>query len=293
MVDRRKLLSEERVRLGPAVVEGLRVVRAHAAGVLLLTFLLSLAVEVAFGAIQAGNPDFAQTGALTGMDSLWSITTREWNLPAMVMFLTVVPVVVGAVSVLIVATELGAEPTTGAAVRGALARAGRLLAVSIALAAAMAVVVAFAILVDGLLPSPLPTSDIGNVFSALVLVAGFVLLSGFALAAYPVAAVERGGPIDAVRRTIEVARRPFRVWVGRAFAILLLASIVSAVVRFVVMQIVRGIEKGALVESIGEAVADTVFLPIVAAGAAMTYLDVRGRQDEGLERDGVRADLPL
>lgn len=292
MVDRDKLLAEERVRLGPAVVEGLRVLRTHAVGLLLLTFLPALAVELAFGYVQARDPDFQQTGALTGMDAVWSVITREWNYPALALFVTVVPLVAGTVAILTVATEVDREVSVGAAVRGVLRRALRLLSVTVALLAAVAVVIGLAIVVDGIVPNPLPAGSISDVFSAMVLAAGLIVLTAFALAAYPVAVSEDGGPVEAVTRTVELTLKRFSVWLGRAFAIALLAAVLAAAVRFVVMQIVRMIEKGVMVEAIGEAVADTVAIPLFAAAAAMTYLDIRGREGP-VDADDVRRQLPV
>lgn len=293
MVDRTKLLSEDRVRLGPAVAEAWRAVLRRAGGIVVLTAALVLPLELLAAQLQADDPDVPVSGSLTGFDGLWAVVKLEFALGDLLVFLTALPLVAGVAAVVAAGAQAGRGPSVGRALAGVLPRLPRLLVLTVLVGAAIVAVGALGALVDLVAPDVLPTTSLGDVAAAMVLVVGWAALLPYALATFPVGAIEGGGPFGAVRRLLEVVHRHYVVWLGRAAAIFFGAALLASLARWIVLQILRTFEKGVLVEAVGEAIADLVFIPLVGAAAALTYLDVRARAEAAFDEEQLREDLPV
>lgn len=286
-MDRDKLVSEDKVQLGPLVLETFRVLRARLAGLIVLGLVLLVPLELIGAAITRQNPDIPRTGAPVGADALTAVIEVEPVLGDLLVFLIGVPLLAGTVVLVVVAAQLGRELRVGDAWRMALRRLPALLGVTVALALGAAAVIGVAALIDLIVPDILPSGSIASVIGVVILLAGFTTLLPFAVAGYPAAAVDGRGAVDTVRSAFRSARQSFVDLLGRGVAIVALASVLGALVRFVVMLVIGLLGSGWAIEAIGEAVADLVFIPIFAGGAALAYLDLRGRRGE-VDRDQLR-----
>lgn len=286
-MDRDKLVSEDKVQLGPLVLETFRVLRAHLVGLIALGLVLLVPLELLGAALTRQNPDIPRSGAPVGADALTAVIELEPVLGDLLVFLIAVPVLAGTVALVVVAAQLGRELPIGDAWRVALRRLPALLGVTVALALGAAVVIAVAALIDLVVPEILPSGSISSVLGVVVLLAGFTALLPFAVAGYPAAAVEGGGAIDTVRSVVRSGRQSFVDLLGRGVALVALASVLGALVRFVLMLVIGLLGSGWAIQAIGEAVADLVFIPLFAGGATLAYLDLRGRRGE-VDRDQLR-----
>lgn len=286
-MDRDKLVSEDKVQLGPLVLETFRVLRARLVGLIALGLVLLVPLELVGAALTRQNPDIPRSGAPVGADALTAVIEVEPVLGDLLVFLIAVPLLVGTVALAVVAAQLGRELRIGDAWRVALRRLPALLGVTVALALAAAVVIAVAAVIDLVVPEILPSGSIASVLGLVVLLTGITALVPFAVAGYPAAAVEAGGAVDAVRSAVRSGRQSFVDLLGRGVALVALASVLGALVRFVVMFVIGLLGSGWAIQAIGEAVADLVFIPIFAGGATLAYLDLRGRRGE-VDRDQLR-----
>lgn len=286
-MDRDKLVSEDKVQLGPLVLETFRVLRARLAGLIVLGLALLVPLELLGAALTRQNPDVPRSGAPVGADALTAVIEVELVLGDILVFLFAVPLLAGTVVLVVVAAQLGRELRVGDALRTASRRLPGLLGVTVALALAAAVVIGVAVMIDLVVPEILPSGSVSSVLGIVVLLAGFVALLPFAVAGYPTAVVGGGGAVDTVRSSVRSGRQSFVDLLGRGVALVALASVLGALVRFVVMLPIGLLGSGWAIEAIGEAIADLVFIPIFAGGAALAYLDLRGRRGE-VDRDQLR-----
>lgn len=279
-MDRGKLLSEEKVRGGDALIEMGRVLRRYAVGLIAFGLLVVVPLELVGAALTRDNPDIPRTGAPVGTDLLSGLIKLEPVLGDVLVLLVGVPLIGGTAVLLTAARQVDRAPDVPTAIGAAVRRAPWLVLVSLVLAVGIGIVAGVAGLLDLLIPGILPTGGIDDVVASVVLLAGLVALLPYAVVAYPAALLQRATAGEAVRSAFAVARDDFVMLLGRGIGVFAVASILGTVARFIVMLIVGPVSTGPFAQAIGEAVADVVFIPVFAAGATLVYLDTRGRRGE-------------
>lgn len=279
-MDRDKLVSEDQVRFGPALIEAGRVLWRYAGALLAVGLALVLPLELLGAALTRGNPDVPRSGAPVGTDVVSGLIKVEPILGDVLVLLLGVPVVAGAVVLLVAAVQVERPVSLSTAFAAARKRAGRLILVSVTLAAGIAVASLVSALLGAAIPEVLPAAPVSDVVAAVVLLIGFAALLPYAVVAFPSAMLQRSSAGAAIRSAFVVARDEFVMLLGRGLVVFVLASALGTIARAVVMLVVGLIGTGPFADAIGEAVADAVFIPAFAAGATLMYLDVRGRRGE-------------
>lgn len=290
-MDRRKLMSEEKVRVGPALLEVGRILRRHGTGLIALGLGVLVPLELIGAALTRGNPDVPRTGAPVGTDVLSALIKLEPVMGDVLVLLIGVPLIAGTAVLLTAAAQTDRTLDVAGAVRGAVRRIATLFLVTLTLALGVGIVAGVAGLLDLVIPGILPSGSIADVIASVVILAGLVALLPLAVAAYPAAMLERSSGVDTVRSALRLAGDGFVMLLGRAIAIVAVASILGTIARFVVMLIVGLVGSGPFANAIGEAVADTVFIPVFAAAATLVYVDIRGRRgdmDQEVLARGIR-----
>lgn len=279
-MDQRKLMSEEKVRVGPALLEVGRILRRHVAGLIALGLGVLVPLELIGAALTRGNPDVPRSGAPVGTDVLSALIKLEPVMGDVLVLLIGVPLLAGTAVLLTAAAQTDRTLDVAGAVRGAARRIATLFLVTLTLALGVGIVAGVAGLLDLVIPGILPTGSIADVVASVVILAGLAALLPLAVAAYPAAMLERSSGLDTVRSALRLAGDGFVMLLGRAIAIVAVASILGTIARFVVMLVVGLVGSGPFANAIGEAVADTVFIPVFAAAATLVYVDIRGRQGD-------------
>lgn len=279
-VDRDKLLSEEKVQVGNALIEVGRVLRRYAVGLIAFGLVVVVPLELLGAALTSNNPDLPRTGAPVGTDLLSGLIKLEPLFGDALVLLIGLPLIAGTTVLLTAARQVDRTPDVPTAIGAAVRRSPWLVLVSLVLALGIGIVAVIAGLLDLLIPGILPTGGIGDVVASVVLLAGLATLLPYAVVAYPAAVLQRATAGQTVRSAITVARDDFVMLLGRGIAVFVVASILGTVARFIVMLIVGLISTGPFAQAIGEAVADVVFIPVFAAGATLVYLDTQGRRGE-------------
>lgn len=290
-MDQRKLMSEEKVRVGPALLEVGRVLRRHATGLIALGLAVSIPLELIGAALTRGNPDVPRSGAPVGTDVLSALIKLEPVIGDVLVLLIGVPLITGTAVLLTAAAQTDRRLEVTGALRGAVRRIATLLLVTLTLALGVGIVAGVAGLLDLVIPGILPKGSIADVVASVVILTGLAALLPLAVIAYPAAMLGRSSGVGTVRSALRLAGDGFVMLLGRAITIVAVASILGTVARFVVMLLVGLVGSGPFANAIGEAVADTVFIPVFAAGATLVYVDIRGRQgdmDEEVLARGVR-----
>lgn len=275
-----EIVSEEKVQVGPALGYVGRILRQHAGGLLAVGLALLVPLELIGAALTSGNPDVPRTGAPVGTDVISGLIKLEPIVGDLLVLVFAVPVIAGAVALLTAATLVERPMGVSSALRGASRRAAPLALVTVTLILGIAIVASVAGLVDAVIPQLLPSGSIASVTAAMVILIGTGALLPFALVAYPAAMMHGGTAADPVRSAVRIAREGFVMLLGRAIAVLVIASLLGTVARSVVMLLVGLVSSGPFANAIGEAVADAVFIPLFGAGATVVYLDQRGRRGE-------------
>jgi hypothetical protein len=108
----------------------------------------------------------------------------------------------------------------------------------------------------------------------------------------PAIAIERLGPVQAMRRSWRLARRRYWATFGMAMLTGVVASMLSSALPTLpsVLALIVGLESGWVLLGLGSALTSLIVLPMVAGSAVLIYLDLRIRT-EGLdiELDAQRA----
>lgn len=279
-VDRDKLVSEDKVRVGASLIEAGRVLRRHAVGLTVLGLLVLLPLELIGAALTRGNPDVPRTGAPVGTDVVSGLIKLEPILGDALVFLIGVPLVAGTVVLLAAGAQAERTLDVPAAVRGAARRTPWLLTATLLVAIGIGLAALLAALLDLVIPPVLPSGSIADVVASIILLSGLVALIPVVVVAYPAAVLQRSSVGGTARSVLALARSDFVLLLGRGLAVIAIASMLGALARFVVMLVVGLVGSGPFANAIGEAVADLVFIPAFAAGATLVYLDTRGRRGE-------------
>ena len=245
--------------VGAQLDGGYDVVRARPRDVLLLTavFVIPLQLLVAFL-----NRDALRDGGSLLAEVLWRLGSDTGGVGWVLGFAALAlayTLAAAAITVTVIGWYAGRRPTPGDALRAVLDRG-------------LALVMLWALVL------------LSVAVGLLGLVLGAVVVMALLSPAVPALMVEGLGPVDAVRRSVRLARPRIGYVVGVGVLSAVLAWLIGRALGVVpqLLGLALGPERGWVLLGVGSIIADVVWLTVTAATAVLVYLDLRVRQ-EGLD----------
>jgi hypothetical protein len=144
-------------------------------------------------------------------------------------------------------------------------------------------------LIGGAAPFVLPLLAAGilvgiaSVLGLILLIVGFFLVYTIFVVTAPAIVVEHAGPIQGMKRSIELVKDHFLPALGVVVVVVLITS----VARFVLELIFGAIDDGGFGSSLGSLVAGVLLAPITALAASILYFDLSGYRSAGGSPDQI------